>query len=418
MEIEFQRTGIGELPSEWGIGTMKDIAEINPESLSSNTPANQIIEYIDIESIKEGKVQGTKLLEFSDAPSRARRITRKNDVIVSTVRPYLKAFALIKESKKNLVCSTGFAVIRSKEQQSAEFIYHYTFSHTFLSQLLRKMVGSNYPAVNKSDIAEVLVPIPTLEEQQKIAEILTTVDEQIAQTAQLIEKTLELKKGLLQRLLSKGLDHKEFKDSEYEEIPINWDLVPLESLCENITYGFTNPMPETNNGPYMITAKDIVNGKINYDTARKTDINKFNSELTPKSKPLLNDLLITKDGTLGRLAIVDREEICINQSVATLRLKHDLIDARFIYYLLSSNKMQQRILFDAGGSTIKHIYITKLAKMKVPIPQSIEEQREIVEILSTVDVSIDYYNKNQRSLQVLKKGLMQQLFTGKIRVKV
>ena len=107
----------------------------------------------------------------------------------------------------------------------------------------------------------------------------------------------------------------------------------------------------------MITALDIADGRIQYATARHTSQDSFD-QLTAKSKPQAGDILVTKDGTLGRLAIVDRDDICINQSVASL---HPLPDTntRFVVHYLSSDDGQSRILADAYGSTIRHIYISK-----------------------------------------------------------
>src|SRR5690606_10916681 len=94
-----------------------------------------------------------------------------------------------------------------------------------------------------------------------------------------------------------------YKKTEVGVIPKDWIVEPLENFTSFISYGFTNPMPTTSSGPYMITARDIANGKIQYREARTTDIEAFNKLLTPKSKPKKDDLLLTKDGTLGRLAL-------------------------------------------------------------------------------------------------------------------
>ena len=93
-----------------------------------------------------------------------------------------------------------------------------------------------------------------------------------------------------------------------------WKRVKLDDCLELITYGFTNPMPDTISGPWKVTAKDIVNGRINYSSARHTSQDAFENELTDKSRPIKNDLLLTKDRTLGRLAIVgDEKYVLINQ---------------------------------------------------------------------------------------------------------
>ena len=171
----------------------------------------------------------------------------------------------------------------------------------------------------------------------------------------------------------------------------------LENYLELITYGFTNPMPDSNEGPWKITAKDVINGKINYDTARKTTIDSFENDLTPKSKPKINDILLTKDGTLGRLAIVDQENICVNQSVAVLRPNKKIIP-QFLYYLLSSPYYQKTMLNDSDGSVLKHIYITRVKKMDVQIPD-LTHQKKIIQILELIDNKIDVLIKLNKNLE-------------------
>jgi type I restriction enzyme S subunit len=139
-------------------------------------------------------------------------------------------------------------------------------------------------------------------------------------------------------------------------IPGDWACKPLADFLSFISYGFTNPMPTVADGVYMITAADIDHGKLQLASARKTSISSFQKLLTAKSKPRVNDVLLTKDGSLGRLALVGEETICINQSVAVLRA-NEKVEPNFLKLLLESPWYQTRMLEDAGGSTIKHIYI-------------------------------------------------------------
>ena len=182
----------------------------------------------------------------------------------------------------------------------------------------------------------------------------------------------------------------------------------LDNYLELITYGFTNPMPDSNEGPWKITAKDVINGKINYDTARKTTIDSFENDLTPKSKPKINDILLTKDGTLGRLAIVDQENICVNQSVAVLRPNKKIIP-QFLYYLLSSPYYQKTMLNDSDGSVLKHIYITRVKKMDVQIPD-LTHQKKIIQILELIDNKIDVLIKLNKNLEELMHVLFKKYF--------
>ena len=206
-----------------------------------------------------------------------------------------------------------------------------------------------------------------------------------------------------------------YKQTEVGVIPKGWLVEPLENFTSFISYGFTNPMPTTDNGPYMITARDIANGKIQYKSARNTDINAFNTLLTSKSKPKIDDLLLTKDGTLGRLALVDNELLCINQSVAILRL-NQRIAPPFLKLLLESPSYQEKMLEEAGGSTIKHIYITIVNRMLLGVPRALKEQTAIANALSDVDVLISELEKLIAKKQAIKTATMQQLLTGRTRL--
>lgn len=279
--------------------------------------------------------------------------------------------------------------------------------------------------ITRKELAKYRANFPSDNEvQSKIAEVLTTVDQAIEQTEALIAKQQRIKTGLMQDLLTRGIDEHgnlrseethEFKDSPLGRIPVEWDVSSLESHLSYLSYGFTNPMPTAPDGPYMVTAANIHDNAVQYDNCRKTTKKAYDELLTKKSRPQPGDLLITKDGTLGRLAIADRTPICINQSVAVLRVKGNL-DSVFLKLLMGSTSYQNRILADAGGSTIKHIYISKLGKMLVAIPLGAEEQTRIKVRLQTHEENLSNSRSMARKLQSIKAGLMQDLLTGEVPV--
>lgn len=168
--------------------------------------------------------------------------------------------------------------------------------------------------------------------------------------------------------------------------PEDWTTRPLGDFLDLITYGFTNPMPTTDAGPFMLTAKDIRSGKIDYATARHTSLEAFSSSLTNKSRPQIGDVLLTKDGSIGRVAVCDRSNVCINQSVALLRPNSDILPT-FLSYLLQAPVYQSRMESDSDGSTIKHIYITRVDKMPISVPD-LHGQAAIVEVLAGLDEKI------------------------------
>lgn len=270
---------------------------------------------------------------------------------------------------------------------------------------------------------ELLVPPKC--EQLMVAKILDTLDTTIRQTESIIEKLKQVKQGLLHDLLTRGIDANGelrppqsqaphlYKASPLGWIPRDWGVMPIAALVRQVTYGFTNPMPTTTEGPWMLTAADIADGRIDYSTARKTAPREF-ARLSRKSRPSEGDILVTKDGTLGRVALLDRDGVCVNQSVAVLS-PLEAGPGAFLALYLRSPRGQDRMVADAGGSTIKHIYITTLANMLVPGPPTTEAS-EIWRHAGALEQRIQLEASELSKLGTLKSGLMDDLLTGRVRV--
>ena len=246
------------------------------------------------------------------------------------------------------------------------YLYYY-FQNIDLGTLYN---GSSVPQINNTDIAPMEIELFSLEKQDEIVGLLEKVD-------WIIRKRKE-ELSALDNLIK----------ARFVEMFANWKkkylAEPLGEYLQDITYGFTNPMPDAEEGPWKITAKDVVNGIVNLDTARKTSQESYD-KLTEKSKPQLGDVLLTKDGTLGRTAVVEIGGMCVNQSVAVLRINKKILP-KYLSILLQMPKYQRDMIADAGGGTIKHIYITKVVKMPIVVP-SIEEQNTFLDFVHQVDKS-------------------------------
>ncbi|MBC7525370.1 MAG: restriction endonuclease subunit S [Flavobacterium sp.] len=203
-----------------------------------------------------------------------------------------------------------------------------------------------------------------------------------------------------------------YKNSDVGIIPIDWECKDLQHYFSFISYGFTNPMPTVLDGVYMITANDINHGRIKYETARRTTEEAYKYLLSDKSRPKKNNILLTKDGSLGRLALVEDEKICINQSVAIIK-PNEKVYPLFLKLLLEDSYYQKIMIDNAGGSTIKHIYITIVNKMSVAIPQNISEQIAIAKTLSDTINLINGLEKLVAKKRNIKQGAMQKLLQPK-----
>ena len=178
---------------EWEEKELKDIAEINPKS--KKLPESFI--YIDLESVEKGQLLLQKNIELQDAPSRAQRLLAKGDVLFQMVRPYQQNNYYFNLSGE-YVASTGYAQIRTK--LDSKFIYYALHEKTFLDEVMNRCTGTSYPAINSSDLSSIEMFVPCLEEQTKIANFLSAIDQKIEVVAQQIEQAKTWKKGLLQQM--------------------------------------------------------------------------------------------------------------------------------------------------------------------------------------------------------------------------
>ena len=169
----------------------------------------------------------------------------------------------------------------------------------------------------------------------------------------------------------------------------------------------------------MLTANDITDGGISFSTARHTSQHAY-EELTAKSRPTRGDILVTKDGTLGRVAVADGPDLCINQSIAILRSNHRLGTVDFLQNALRAHLYQRRMIFEAGGTTIKHIYISRLAKMPVAFPP-LKEQKLISDRVQLVRNDLDSaVQRIRHTISLLREygtRLTADVVTGKVDVR-
>lgn len=186
-----------------GIRTkINSVCKINSKQIDPKKSPDKEFNYIDIASVKDYKVNEVKKFLGKDAPSRARREIIENDIIISTVRPNLRGFTFITNLFNYYLCSTGFCVLRCDKKILPKYLYYIVLQDKFVYYLIDKTTGSNYPAVNSSAIGEYVFKLPPIKEQKQIAEILSAIDDKIEINKQIKNKLTQLKKGLMNDLLS------------------------------------------------------------------------------------------------------------------------------------------------------------------------------------------------------------------------
>ena len=183
----------GSAFGEWDQSELKEVAQINPKV--KKLPENFI--YIDLESVEKGLLLLEKNITLSEAPSRAQRLLSKGDVLFQMVRPYQQNNYYFNLDGQ-YVASTGYAQIRT--ELNSKFIYYALHEKSFLDEVMNRCTGTSYPAINSSDLSTIEIGIPCLEEQTKIANFLSAIDQKIEVVAQQIEQAKTWKKGLLQQM--------------------------------------------------------------------------------------------------------------------------------------------------------------------------------------------------------------------------
>lgn len=191
-EIRFTRENGTEFP-DWEDMRVDQLAEVNPK----NGPIPLEFQYIDLESVNAGILGDTRVLSSSEAPSRAQRNLKPNDILFQMVRPYQRNNLLFQEEGQ-YVASTGYAQLRAK--QIPGFLYHAIHTDTFVNDVLERCTGTGYPAINSNDLAGIVLQVPHPDEQRKIADALSAMDAKIAAVANQITHMETFKKGLLQQM--------------------------------------------------------------------------------------------------------------------------------------------------------------------------------------------------------------------------
>jgi len=166
--------------SEWPITKLGEVIDINPETIDDQWPYSHI-RYIDIASVGEGVLkQPPQLMSITEAPSRAKRLVREGDTIISTVRPGRRSMFFVSHAQPDWVVSTGFAVLRPRRDKiDPRYLYACVFDKEFTEYLVSREKGAAYPAVLPDDIAEAEIKLPPLPVQRAIAHILGTLDDKI-----------------------------------------------------------------------------------------------------------------------------------------------------------------------------------------------------------------------------------------------
>ncbi|MEA1956177.1 MAG: restriction endonuclease subunit S [Campylobacterota bacterium] len=416
----YKDTEIGVIPNEWNVAKLETICDVRDGTHDSPKYQESGIPFITSKHLTDNGVDFSDVNYISneDHISFSKRSLVENGDIL---------FGMIGTIGKPLIVNYDFefsiknvALLKFKDntQLNNSFTLNLLKSTIIDKQFSKLSNGGVQSFIALGMIRSLKIPLPPLKEQEKIADILSTADDKIDVIASQIEKTQTLKKGLLQKLLSEGIGHSKFKDSELGKIPDSWGIDTINSVSQKINVGFVGTCEkfytDKANGVLMIRTGNVKEGKIDLSNLKHISY-EFHNKNT-KSQLKINDLLIARHGSSGLCSIVPEdfpEANCLN--IVMIRIDTKKSNPIFTMYLFNSNIVQIQMEQKKAGSTQGVVNTKEIAKTMIVIPP-LEEQKQIADILSTADEKLEVLRAKKEKYETLKKGLLQKLLSGEVRV--
>ncbi len=422
------------IPSGWIIKTLAELGEFKTGGVDKKIKQDEkpvrLVNYMDVYKRKfiDDSINFMEVTA-SDSEIKAAQV-KAGDMLFtpsSETPDDIGHSAVVAENLPNTLFSYHLARLRFNEEYDDKidlnFRAYFCNSRDVLKQFEKMSVGATRYTISKGKFESVQVLIPkSKQEQQKIAGILGTVDEDIAKTQGVIEATEKLKRGLMQQLFTRGIGHTKFKETKIGQIPDEWDLVQIKDAPIKIADGNYSakyprqdefledgiPFVRVNN----LQDQTLIKEDLKYISAEKhADLKKGHLQT--------DDVLITTRGKLGVIALVPKEfdDANINAQIVLLRADNKELQPKFLMYFLLSPEFQSQVFSGGSGSALQQLPVRVLENTYIPIPTP-KEQKEIAEILSAVDEKISINKKLKDKLTFLKKGLMQDLLSGTVRTNI
>ena len=278
------------------------------------------------------------------------------------------------------------------------------------------IVGSTRTKLNQDQMKNIKIPLPPLSEQKRIAGVLRTVDEAIEKVDEEIEHTERLKRGLMQHLLTRGIGHARFKDTPIGKIPKDWDVVRLGEIAEYFQYGFTAKAENKPIGPKFLRITDIQNGNVDWKSVPYCSVS---NDLLKKFELKTGDILFARIGaTTGKSFLIKECPRAIFASyLIRCSVNLNKVIPEFVFIYTQSHIYWSQIYSLKGGRLKQGINLPQIKGLLIPLPP-LPEQKKIAEILMTVDRKLELLRQKRDHMERLKKGLMNDLLTGRRRLRV
>lgn len=404
------------VPEGWEVKTVGDIGSVVTGSTPSTTEplfwggATPFISPADF----DGKIYIDKTSRtLSDEGTKKARELPKDAILVTCIGS-LGGMALT--SKPSVTNQQINAVVAEENQESRFHFYNILFN---MHELIKSAGTTTLPIINKSTFSQINLLFPPLLEQQKIATILSSVDDVIEKTRAQIDKLKDLKTGMMQELLTKGIGHTEFKDSPVGRIPKGWECKKIDQLAGFVTSGSRGwAQYYSEAGPIFIRIGNLTREHINLRFNDTVYVSPPDSAEGKRTQVQLGDVLISITADLGVIGVINESigEAYVNQHVSLVRLS-DPTMARWVGHFLAFENTQKQFIENNDAGAKAGLNLSAIRNTMVAIPWQ-HEREKIVAILDSIDRDIVMKRSMLDRVFSIKKALMQDLLTGKVRVKL
>lgn len=430
---ECQYGGAACVPADWVVLQIGEMTEVS----AGGTPATGNESYWfppEVPWMSSGEVHKRrifttekKISSLGLTHSAAKVFPRKSVVMALAGQGKTRGCVAVLEAE--VATNQSLAAIYPSKAFDTDFLFHnLDWRYKELRSLSSGEGGRG--GLNLSIIKSVPIGLPPLPEQQKIAAILTAVDDKLDVIARQIEATQTLKQGLMQTLFSRGVGtqdadgrwvpHAEFKDSELGEIPVGWTVAPLGELIEKLM-DFRGRTPKKLGMDWgggdipALSANNVRMGYIDFDRECYLGSDELYAAWMVQGDTQKNDLVFTMEAPLGNVAVIpDDRKYILSQRVVLLRA-NQRVKHSYLFQYLRSDTFRKILEANSTGTTAKGIQQKRLVQLPVVVPPP-EEQGRIADMLSAIDGKLGALQSKQSHHQTLKRGLMQKLLTGEWRV--
>jgi len=427
----YKKTEVGVIPLEWETKACSEVSErimvgivIRPTQyyVNNGVPAFRSA------NIREDGINDLDLVFISEESNAVlvKSQTRTGDVL--TVRTGYPGTSAVVHSRHEGCNCIDILITRPSKKLDSEWLAIWINSPFGKEQVLRNQGGLAQKHFNVGDMRNLIVALPPLPEQHAIAEVLFDVDGLLGELDHLITKKRDIKHATMQQLLTGQTrlpgfgPTASFKKYSFGSIPDDWDVKPLKSVSTmNGRIGWQGLKQEeftlSPNDPFLITGMNFKDGKIRWDEVYHIPEKRYVEAAPIQLQP--NDVLMTKDGTIGKLLYVEYiphpGRASLNSHLLVFRPIAGQYNPKFLFYQLSSPTFSQHIELHKSGTTFFGLSQTATGKYPTILP-SVPEQTAIAEVLTEMDAELVVLEQRREKTRALKQAMMQELLTGRTRL--